>query len=65
MLGHLQDQPGITAGHFQGIKDGRETLVELDVDDGTDDCNDASGGGAGGGGWSSIVPACGGIHMGH
>lgn len=58
MLGDFQDEPGLTAGHLQGVEDGREALVELYVDDGTDDGHDAPVGDGSCGGRCDIVSAC-------
>lgn len=46
MLGHLQNEPGVPALHFQGVEDGGQPFIELDVHHGTDDRHDAPGGGA-------------------
>ncbi len=37
VLGNLQDQPGLAASDVEGVEDLGQSLVELDVDDGTDD----------------------------
>lgn len=58
MLSHLQNQPGITAGHLQGVEDGWEAFIELDVDDGTDDSNNTAIGGGSSGCRCDIVSAC-------
>lgn len=50
VLGHLQDEAGFPAGHVQGVQDLGESILELDVDDGTDDGQNLAlvGGGLGG-----------------
>ena len=53
MLRNLQDEPWLASLHVQSIQDLREALVELHVDDGTDDGEnlaivDLLGGGSGG-----------------
>ena len=59
MLSHLQYQPALTTSHLQGVQDGREALVELDVHHGTNDRDDTPVGDGGGYSWGSISPACG------
>lgn len=39
MLGYLQDQPWAPVADFQGIEDGRELVIELDIYDGTNNSN--------------------------
>lgn len=58
MLCHFQNQSGITASHFQGVKDGRKAFIELDVHDGTDDSNNAPVGGGRSSCRCDIVSAC-------
>lgn len=57
MLGHLQDQPALTAGHLQGIEDRRQALVELDVHHGTDHGYNAAVGRCCLGSWGCVTPA--------
>lgn len=45
MLCHFQNQPGITASHLQGVEDGWEAFIELDVHDGPDDSHNTPVGG--------------------
>ena len=42
---HLEDQLGIVVLDHQGVEDGGQSLVELDVNNGTDDRDDLAGGG--------------------
>jgi hypothetical protein len=37
VLGHLQDELGLPVLHAQRVQDLREAVLELDVDDGSDD----------------------------
>eukprot|EP00053_Salpingoeca_punica_P005891 m.57224 g.57224 ORF g.57224 m.57224 type:complete len:538 (-) comp13441_c0_seq1:14-1627(-) len=54
VLGDLQDEAGVAALDLEGVQNGGELAIELDVDDGTDDRHDAArlllGGNRGGGG---------------
>lgn len=58
MLCHFQDEPGITASHFQGVQDGREAFIELDIDNGSDDSNNTPIGGGSSSCRCNIVSAC-------
>lgn len=49
MLGNLQHQPDVVVLHLQGVEDGRQLAVKLDVDDGTNDRHNLAGGDGGGG----------------
>jgi hypothetical protein len=42
MLGNLKNQPWAAVGDFEGIEDGWELIFKLDIDDGTDDCDNLS-----------------------
>ena len=42
MLRDLEDESGRAASDLKTVEDGREVLVELNVDDGTDNSDDAS-----------------------
>jgi len=42
MLCHLQHQPALSASHLQCIEDGGQTLIKLDIHNGTDDRYDAA-----------------------
>lgn len=58
MLGNLQDQSGGSVLDLKGVQDGRESIVELDVHDGTDDSHNLAPGTLGlRGGSGSIVGA--------
>ena len=60
MLGDLEDEPGLSVLHLEGVEDGRQLSVKLDVHHGTDDGRDLSasaGGSRGGGGGSIVSPA--------
>ena len=58
MLSHLQDQPALSPGHLQGVQDGGQAFVELDVHHSADDGNDAAVGDDGLGGRGNIAPLC-------
>ena len=58
MLGHLQNQPALSAGHFQGVQDGGQAFVELDIHHSADDGNDATVGDDGLGSRGHIAPLC-------
>ena len=40
---HLENQSGISSFDVERVKDGRESCIELDVDDGADDGDDPAG----------------------
>ena len=40
MLGDLQDEPRLPAGDVEGVEDLGKAILELDVDDGSDDGED-------------------------
>ena len=42
MLGDLKNESGRAASNLETVENRREVLIELDVDDGTDDSHDAS-----------------------
>ena len=44
VLGNLKDEAGLSTGDLEGVENLGETLVELDVDDGTDHLGDPTGG---------------------
>ena len=58
MLCHFQNEPGLAASDLESIEDGREVVVELDVDNGTDDRYDLPTSGGGGDSWCCIVSPC-------
>lgn len=58
MLCHFQHKSGITASHFQGVQDGREAFIELDIHDGSDDSNNTPIGGGSSSCRCNIVSAC-------
>lgn len=57
MLGHLENQPAVTASHLQRIEDRRQAFVELDVHHSTDHSHNSTVGQASLGSWGSITPA--------
>jgi hypothetical protein len=42
MLCNLKNKPWAAVGDFEGIEDGWELIFKLDIDDGTDDCDNLS-----------------------
>ena len=42
MLGNFQDEPGGPVADFEGVQDGWQLVLELDVHDGTDDGHNLS-----------------------
>lgn len=57
MLSHLKHQPAFTAGHLQGIENGRQALIELNVHHSSDHSHNTSVGQGSLGRWGSISPA--------
>lgn len=57
MLGHLQHQSALTAGHFQRIENGRQALIELDIHHSTNHSHYAAVGQRCLSSWGSITPA--------
>lgn len=57
MLGHLENQSAVPAGHLQRIEDRRQAFIELDVHHSTDHSHNATVGQACLGSWGSITPA--------
>lgn len=57
MLSHLKHQSAVTTGHLQGIENGRQALIELDVHHSSDHSHDASVGQGSLSGWGSVTPA--------
>jgi len=58
MLCHLQHQPVLSACHLQGIEDGGQILIELDIHNSTDDRYDVAVGDGRLGCWGNIAPVC-------
>jgi hypothetical protein len=42
MLGHLEDQTDGVVLHFESVQNGRELVLELYVDNGTNDLSDTT-----------------------
>lgn len=57
MLSHLEHQPAVTVGHLQGIENGRQALIELNIHHSSDHSHDASVGQGSLGRWGSVTPA--------
>lgn len=57
MLSHLKHQPTVTVDHLQGIEDGRQALIELNVYHGSDHSHDTAVGQGSLGRRGSVSPA--------